>query len=304
MTAILILADIEGSTACLRREDAQLFNDGWVRACAGLTLDLNAICLGLQKAGATRIRIKDFHRTGYNIFKDMLIDGVELDQGYKSGPAIGIGAVRGYDLLMMVGLHAASGTPGFLPHTLTSKVAAIEVNDHPLCEAELFASSVAEFGLRPAFFSGCQEACAQAAWIIPGLAVCEVEKPLIEPVTQIRKRLAEKAAEALTTFNSDPNRLPQPYLPAGPFDARITMRDGAAEAQKLRKRWSLHGSDEMIEFSAPDMNALYWQLIRIVYLTPTICRHLEISLRAANLAGKIAHLWAHRRRRQISLPAQ
>ncbi len=301
MAKILILADIEGSTNCLRREDAQLFNDGWVRACVGLTLDLNEICSSLLQAGARHIRIKDFHRTGYNIFKELLVEGVELDQGYKSGPAIGIGDVSGYDLLMMVGLHAASGTPGFLPHTLTSKLAEIEVNEHPLCEAELFASSVAAYGLRPAFFSGCQEACAQAAWAIPGLIVCEIEKPLSEPAVELRKKLAAQATRALTTFKHQPDQLPLPYRPAGPFDARITMRDGAAIADKLRKRWNLQGSDDMIEFSAPDMNALYWQLTRIAYLTPVICRSLELSLRAANLAGKIAHLWARRRRHQLNL---
>lgn len=301
MTKILILADIEGSTACRRREDAQLFNDGWVRACVGLTRDLNAVCGGLLQAGATHIRIKDFHRTGYNIFKELLIEGVELDQGYKSGPAIGIGDVSGYDLLMMVGLHAASGTPGFLPHTLTSKLAEIEVNDHPLCEAELFAASVADYGLRPVFFSGCQEACAQAAWAIPGLIVCEVEKPLNEPAGAIRKKLASKAVEALVTFKSNQDQLPPPYRPAGPFDARITMRDGSAAADKQRKKWGLQGSDSTIECSAPDMNALYWQLIRIAYLTPAICRSLEISLRAANLAGKIAHLWARRRLHQLKI---
>jgi len=301
MTNILILADIEGSTTCLKRKDAQLFNDGWVRACVGLTLDLNAICSSLLQAGATHIRIKDFHRTGYNIFKELLINGVELDQGYKVGPATGIGDVSGYHLLMLVGLHAASGTPGFLPHTLTSKLAEIEVNDHPLCEAELFAASVAEYGLRPAFFSGCKEACAQAAWVIPGLKVCEVEKPLTMPVETIRHRLAEKAVEALATFKSNPDQLPRPYRPAGPFDARIIMRDGIPAAKKLRKRWHLQGSDDMIELSATDMNALYWQLIRIAYLTPAICQSLEISLKAANLAGKIAHLWARRRWQQLKI---
>lgn len=301
MTKILILADIEGSTACLKREDAQLFNDGWVDACVGLTRDLNEICSSLLQSGATHIRIKDFHRTGYNIFKELLIDGVELDQGYKSGPVIGIGDVRGYDLLMMVGLHAASGTPGFLPHTLTSKLSEIEVNEHPLCEAELFASSVADYGLRPAFFSGCQEACSQAAWVIPGLFICEVEKPLSKPAVEIRKKLAAIAAEALTTFKRSPDRLPLPHRPAGPFDARITMRDGAEVAEKMRKRWKLKGSSDIIEFSAPDMNALYWQLIRIAYLTPAICRSLEFSLRAANLVGKIAHLWARRRLNKLKI---
>ena len=38
-------------------------------------------------------------------------------------------------------MHAASGTDGFLSHTLTSRIAQLEVNRRPLAEVELFAVS-------------------------------------------------------------------------------------------------------------------------------------------------------------------
>lgn len=298
MTSILILSDIEGSTLCSCREDAQLFNDGWAQACKGLTQDLNVLCASLKKAGATRIRIKDFHRTGYNILKKQLIPGIELDQGYATGPATGIGDVAGFDMLMMTGMHAASGTPGFLPHTLTSNFAAVEVNGQPLCEAELFAASVAEYGLQPVFFSGDATACTQATRAIPGLAAFTVEKPLANSAAETREQLADAAVKAFQQARKSPC-YPRPYQPDGPFTTLVKMRDGEAKAAKQRQRWHLQGSEDRIEFTATDMQALYWQLIKLAYLTPTTCKLLGPALKVANFAGKIALLWAGRRLSQI-----
>ena len=297
MTAILILADIEGSTGCNRREDAQLFNDGWVCACHELSRDLNVLCRALKEAGAERIRIKDFHRTGFNVFRAMLDPAIELDQGYVAGPAIGIGDVTGFDMLMMTGMHAASGTAGFLPHTLTSKFAGIEVNGRYLCEAELFAASVASYDIKPVFFSGCPTACAQAETAIKGLSVAVVEKPLRAEPELIRQQLAKAAVKAFNQACRD-DPLP-PYLPRGPFKTRITMRDGAMAAEKLRKTWALAGENNEIAFTAKDMTELYWQLIKLAYLTPFTLRFLSTSLAIANLAGKVAHVWARKRLARI-----
>ena len=297
MAAILILADIEGSTGCNRREDAQLFNDGWIRACRELSRDLNALCKELKKAGAGRIRIKDFHRTGFNVFRAVLDPEIELDQGYAAGPTIGIGDVTGFDMLMMIGMHAASGTTGFLPHTLTSKFAGISVNDRLLCEAELFAASVADHGIKPAFFSGCPAACAQAEAAIKGLSVFAIEKPLRAEPALVRQRLAESAAIA---FNKAcRGELPPPYLPSGPFKTTLTMRDGPMAAEKLRKAWSLAGENNASTFTANSMNELYWQLLKLAYLKPFTLRFLNTSLVVANLAGKIAHIWARKRLTRI-----
>ena len=297
MSAILILADIEGATGCTCREDAQLFNDGWVKACRELSQDLNILCKELKKAGADRIRIKDFHRTGFNVFRAMLDPEIELDQGYLAGPAIGIGDVTGFDLLMMIGMHAASGTEGFLPHTLTSKFSGIRVNDRLLCEAELFAASVADFGIKPVFFSGCPAACAQAEAAIKGISVFAVEKPPSAKPALVRQRLAESAVIAFNQACCD--KLPPPYLPAGPFKTTITMRDGAMAAEKLRKSWNLAGENNAITFTANSMNELYWQLLKLAYLTPFTLRFLPASLAIANLAGKLTHVWARKRLARI-----
>jgi len=295
MSSVLIIADIEGSTGCSRVEDSRLFNDGWVKACVEMSRDVSCISHSLKEAGAERIRVKDFHRTGFNLFKELLPDFVELDQGYCAGPVPGIGDVNGFDLLIMTGMHAASGTNGFIPHTLTSRFAGIMVNGNLLSECELFASSVADAGLRPVFFSGDQTACDQATAVIKGIHTFPVNKPLQKSAEQTRHELAKAASSAIS------NQQTTAFQPAGPFSVKIRIRDGAPAAARLRKRQSFSGTDDYLEFTSESMSDLYWQLIRLAYLSPATERFIAQSLWAANFWGWLTLLWARRRAKKLQL---
>ena len=295
MTSVYIIADIEGSTGCHERADSQLFNDGWVRACVEMTRDVDAIGRAVIRAGASKVRIKDFHRTGYNIFTELLDKNIEIDQGYKASPIPGIGEARNFDRLFMVGMHAASGTEGFLPHTLTSKFSAIMVNGQHLGEAELFASSVASVGLVPTFFSGCEKACKQAQTVIPGLTTFTINKPLPESAEVLRNGLAQASANALAKTDC------KVFDPVGPFETIVMMRDGEKVAEKLRRMWKLEGNGNELVFSSQTMNSLYWQLIQIAYLTPFTAKHLHSALFIANISGRLAHVWARRRAKNLRL---
>lgn len=295
MTSVFIIADIEGSTGCLKREDSQLFNDGWVKACVELSRDIDHIGRQLLNSGIRKVRVKDFHRTGYNLFRELIDEGIELDQGFKTGPVAGIGEVKGFDYLLMVGMHAASGTDGFLPHTLTSKFASIEVNGRPMTEAELFASSMAPAGVAPAFFSGCPQACLQASKAIKNLQTFAIEKPLVDSPAKIREKLS---TAAISSISSTSDRL---YIPEGPFNTTIKMRDGEKQAQKLRQCWKIEGNGNELRFSSPSIHILYWQLIRLAYLTPFSEKYLNTSLMTANLAGRLAHYWARYRAKRLGL---
>ncbi|HNX74960.1 MAG TPA: M55 family metallopeptidase [Candidatus Rifleibacterium sp.] len=295
MTAVYIIADLEGSTGCLQRSDAQLFNDGWVHACVELSHDINLIGRRLLHAGARRVRVKDFHRTGFNLFRELIDRRIELEQGYQAGPVPGLGDVSGFDCLMMTGMHAVSGSDGFLPHTLTSRFAAIEVNGLLLSEAELFAASVASAGLAVVFFSGCPIACGQAIDKMPWLQSFIVSKPLADRPEILRQQIADAAAQA---FMSTAGQI---YQPTGPFATRIKMRDGESAAARLRKMWRLDGNGNELSFSCPDMQALYLQMIRLAYLSPFIEAHLAFSLKVANISGRLTHMWARRRAIQKNL---
>jgi len=295
MTSVLIIADIEGSTGCHNRQDSQLFNDGWVRACVELSRDIDQIGRQLLNSGVSRVRVKDFHRTGYNLFREIIDEGIEIDQGYQIGPIIGIGEARGFNRLLMTGMHAASGTDGFLPHTLTSKFAGIFVNGEPLTEAELFAASVAPAGLVPTFFSGCETACRQAARAIKNIKTFMVNKPLAETPQSIRENLAHAAVSSLNSFSE------KPFTPEGPFNVVVKMRDGEKAAAKLRKTWKFPGESDELHFSSDNIHTLYWQLVRLAYLKPFYEKHLATAINIANMSGRLTQIWARRRAKKLGL---
>jgi hypothetical protein len=103
-----------------------------------------------------------------------------------------------------------------------------------------------------------------------------------------RAGLAKAAAASLE------NDLTAPYQPHGPMRALVKLRDGAAVARRLANRWNLGHDGNQIIFNAPDMGALYLQLIRICYLTPLVEKILPIGLLAYNLWGRMGLAWVRR----------
>ena len=136
---ILIIADIEGSSGCWSYRASSFRTKEWARACLGMTRDVNAVVQALADGGVEYIRVKDFHRTGYNLIPELIDSRAKVIHGYRAGPVPGIGDPGDVDAAMFIGMHAASGTSGFLAHTLTSRIAKLEINGEPLPEINLFA---------------------------------------------------------------------------------------------------------------------------------------------------------------------
>ncbi|MFH2058819.1 MAG: M55 family metallopeptidase [Pseudomonadota bacterium] len=82
---ILILADIEGSSACNDYESTKFLGKGWPKACRGMTRDVNAVVEALFNGGVEKIIVKDFHRTGYNLFQSGIDKRATLISGYRMG---------------------------------------------------------------------------------------------------------------------------------------------------------------------------------------------------------------------------
>ena len=149
---ILIIADIEGSSGCWSYAASSYMTEEWFRACVDMTRDVHAVTQALFDAGVQHITVKDFHRTGYNLLPEMIDSRVKIVSGYRQKPVPGIGDPGKARAVMFLGMHAASGTDGFLAHTLTSRIEKLLVNELPLAEIELFAASLAPYGIRPLFF--------------------------------------------------------------------------------------------------------------------------------------------------------
>ena len=258
--------------------------DQWYRACVEMTLDVNAVVTALFEHAVRRITVHDFHRTGYNLLPELIDSRAQVISGYRRGPVPGLGDPGDAEAVMFLGMHAASGTEGFLAHTLTSRVKRLEVNGKPLAEVELFSASVAPYGVRPIFFSGCPMACAQAKRAIVGIDVYPIDKtagPEGFDAHAWRSGLISAAAASLNNVRTEP------YAPAGPFKATVTMRDGEKVARRMARRWGFHHEGAKIFIEASDMDELYTSLIRLCYLRPIVEKILPYALLLHRLRGRL-----------------
>ena len=292
---VLIIADIEGSSGCADYASSSFMTTKWAAACLEMTRDVNVTAIALFNAGVPRVTVQDFHRTGYNLIGERLDPRIKLVQGYRRGPVPGLGHPNGATGVMFIGMHAASGTDGFLPHTLTSRIARLTVNGQPMAEVELFAASLAPYGVQPLFFTGCPVACNQARAAISGIATFAAPKPFPDSVSGLKKwrqALAQAAAGAL-----DAKTPPRPFLPPGPFRAEIHFRDGTAAARQVQARWNLERIGNTLLLEADTINRLYADLIKICYLTPLIEKILPVALLFYRMLGIAGITWVKSRLR-------
>ena len=294
---ILIIADIEGSSGCTQRQNAKLFGEGWPKACLEMTRDITAVAKALYEYGVERIRVQDFHRTGYNIIPSKLHPGVELQQGYKNGPALGMGNPKEFQGLMMIGMHAPSASGGFLAHTLTSRIERVTINGKLVSEAQLFASALAPLGIRPVFFSGCPVACSHTRRFLPGVDCFSIDKNTPEFLPDLwRKKLADAAVKSM---NSE---WPAPYNPQGPFQVALRMTGKKDATKRLAQNWGLCRKGRDILFEVPDMNTLFRELSRLAYFTPVTERLLPIGLPLYHMLGRVGLAWVKKKPPVLTKP--
>ena len=282
--SVLIISDIEGSSGCWSYSGSSFMTPEWYRACVEMTRDVSAVVAALFNAGTSSVSVQDFHRTGYNLLHELIDPRARVLSGFKRGPVPGIGDPGDAKAVMFLGMHAASGTKGFLAHTLTSRIERLEVNGKPMAEVELFAASLAPHRVRPIFFSGCPVACAQAKEAITEIDVYPIDKavdPHLFDSNSWRAGLARAAAKSLD------NAATEPYIPQGPFRAILTMRDGKDSARIIARRWGFNYNEAQIFLEARDIHGLYDDLIRLCYLTPLIEKIVPFVLLWYRVIGRI-----------------
>jgi D-aminopeptidase len=293
---VLIIADIEGSSGCWDYRASKFLTDEWSRACVEMTMDVNAVVRGLFDAGVKQVTVKDFHRTGYNLLPDMIDPMARVVLGYRQDPVPGLGNPGDAEAVMFLGMHAASGTEGFMAHTLTSRIIWLELNRKPLAEVELFSASLAPYGIRPIFFSGCPTACGQAQAAISRISTYPIDKsdgPALFDAHLWRAGLVHAALESLNNLDTEP------YVVSGPFRAEVTMVDGERSARKLAKRWGFDQEGGRIFIEAADIHELYRDLIRLCYLTPLTEKTLPWGLSLYNFTGRLGLDWVRWRQRSV-----
>ncbi|MCG8637308.1 MAG: M55 family metallopeptidase [Desulfobacterales bacterium] len=287
---LLIISDIEGSSACLDRASAKFFGKGWPRACLGMTRDVNAVATALLDAGVARVHIRDFHRTAYNIIPSLIHPGAVLHQGYAAGPVPGMGAPEGFDGVVMIGMHAPSGSRGFLSHTLTSRIAGVTVHGQLISEAQLFSAALASFGIPPLFFSGCPEACTHTRKFMSDVHTFPIDKfkeGFHAP--SWRQCLAEETVKSLR------REQPVTYNPEGPFRAVVTMAEGRQAAKTLEQRWGYRRKGRELHLEVKDFAGLFRELSRLAFLTPLGEKLVPLALPLYHLMGRAGLAWAQKK---------
>ena len=288
---VMIVADIEGSSGCWDYAGSAFLRREWVLACEAETRDVASVAQALFDAGVEDILVKDFHRTGYNLLAEGIHPQARIESGYRMGPVPALGDPGRAEAVFFLGMHAASGTRGFLPHTMTSRLAAVQVNGRSLPEVVLFAALLAPYGIRPVFFSGCPEACRQAAAEIPEITTYPIDKaigPQRFDACDWRRDLARKAVEALS------NDAPQPLTDNGPCDVRVVFREGADAARKAAHRWGLAWEGRAVRFTVADLRELFMVLSWICYLVSALVPLLPFVLKLQNAKGRLGLAWVRR----------
>jgi D-aminopeptidase len=288
---VLIVADIEGSSGCWNYQASAFKTQAWVSACAEMTMDVQAVVNELFSCGVQDVIVKDFHRTGYNLIPEWIDPRAKIVSGYKIGPVPGIGDPGTAEAVIFLGLHAASGSDGFLSHTLTSRIQQLKVNGKLLPEVALFSASLAPFGIRPVFFSGCPIACRQAQQIITGINIHPIDKsegPENFDLYRWRKDLAIAASASLDSSHIEA------YEPKGPFKTTMTWRNAGRSAKQLAQRWGFECKGEQMLLDHHSFAALYQDLIRLCYLTPMVEKILPLALALSNLRGRAGLSWLRR----------
>ena len=289
---ILIIADLEGSSGCWNRKASAFKTNEWAHACVDMSLDVNSIVSALFQAGVKNIRIKDFHRTGYNLIPELIDPRACILSGYKTAPIPAIGDPGDAEGLMMIGMHASSGSKGFISHTLTSRIKSIECNGAPLSEAELLSMAAAPYGIRPLLFSGGPIACEEVHSIMDHIITYPIDKspgPDGFSKTDWRRGLQKAAIKALD------NKQSIPYIRQGPFTTIVTMRDGKKAAKVIAGRWHCESKEDKVIIKSPTPKNLFYTLLKITYLTPFIEAILPFGLILFNLYGKTGHWWLYSR---------
>ena len=297
--SILIIADIEGSSGCWSYKASSFMRPEWYRACLEMTRDVDAVVTALFNAGAREVTVQDFHRTGYNLLPELIDSRATVRSGYRLGPVPGIGDPGHPQAVMFLGMHAASGSKGFLAHTLTSRIERLEVNGRLMAEIELFAASLAPHGVKPVFFSGCPIACAQARKAVQGIHVFALDKtagPRGFPVDRWRGGLSRTAVQALK------NEDVEPYSPAGPFRASLTMRGGEEQATELSRPWGFAHEGPRILIETSTIHELYKALIKLCYLTPFTQKTLPFALFFHRFLGRFGLAMVRRHLRRNFYP--
>jgi len=168
-----------------------------------VTEDVNATIRGLRAAGATNVRVVDYHGSGgpsKNIIPERLEKGAKLFQGPNLLNRLKEAIDKSIDCAAFVGFHAMADTKdGFLRHTINPDPK-VRINGKFVGETALDAYALAEYGVPVIMVTGDQALVREASMFLPRVETVQVKTSVDCKTTKClplskARRLIETAAE-------------------------------------------------------------------------------------------------------------
>jgi D-aminopeptidase len=198
---VLLIYDMEGLAGVDRYEMTSCAYPEYRAGQAHLVADVNAVVAGLIDAGARYIGVLDRHGSGCDDEPDLPAELLD-PRATMRWPAEGTVLDEQWDAVVLVGMHTAPGSGGFLEHTGSFGFARI-VNGVSIMEPEQFALRVARSGVPVIFASGDDrlrsDFASRMPWVEFSITKRAVDRTtvVLRAIDEARADLREQAAAAL-----------------------------------------------------------------------------------------------------------
>lgn len=256
---ILLIHDMEGLSG---QDDPYTFLFGNPKYPLGQKLlvdDVNAVIDGLFAGGAASVLVADGHGSG-NPAPDLLLDKLDPRAHLISRPVafdtyLDLAAAGTFDAVVVVGMHAKSGSGGFAAHALTTG-AQIFINGHSITETELVGLLQGQVGV-PVIFASGDDRLAENLRTMPWLQYVTTKKATgvssaeLYPVEKVHAEMRIKARVAVQQLASA--RVMTLHTP-------VTVAVRAVPPGNFRWLKEMPGiqyTDETVTFLAPDMSSAF-----------------------------------------------
>lgn len=294
---VLVLHDMEGLAG---QDDWHTFDfdfpDAYRKGQELLAGDVNAVVAGLFDGGATRVEVVDGHGSGNpepDLRRDLLdprATQVLRDSSFRQ--YVDLVAPDVYDAVVLVGMHAKTGSGGFASHTFTLGTDFV-VNGISITESELVAMSWARAQVPVILVSGDDKLRGDLADRMPWIeyvtvktatsASTAVPRPLAEARADLRAG-AKRAVERLRAADGGGHRV---MRLREPVEAALRVVPPASLAV-LRNVPGVRSADGQVSFTARDYQAAYDGLVALTGVATRAYPAMLTQLLEGSAGGKQA----------------
>ena len=218
---VLMITDLEGISGVSKIEQVMdTESPDYIHTRERLMADTNAAIAGCFDAGADAVYVWDGHGSGKNFIEGALdARAVQIN-----GKTI-MGVIRDCDVLMLVGMHAMSGTAkAFLDHTQSSQ-SIFDYKYNGIRRGEITQECIfaGYFGIPCVMVTGDRAACEEASALLPGVITAEVKYAEVRntavclPNDEAEKRIYDAAVAGMTLEGREP------FDPGFPLTIEVTF---------------------------------------------------------------------------------